>query len=63
MVLIIRNESYLGYTLVLIKDDDAYQVRIVGETGVAMANSSRHVNADGAVHEAKRWVDAMAKPR
>lgn len=60
----ISTEQRSGYSLLLYQDDNLYQVRIFDSAGNLVASSmSGHTEAESALTEAQRIVDAHRNAR
>jgi hypothetical protein len=60
----IRNEQYRGYRLALDRENNLYKVQIFDRAGNQMASSGfAHTEAESALAEAQRIVDAYRDPR
>ena len=57
--MIVKNERYLGYQLVLNWSNQTFQVSVFDGVSNLVASSSAHAAAEGAVEEAKRCVDII----
>ncbi len=59
----IRNEQYRGYRLALDQDNNLFKVQIFDGAGNPMASSGfGHTEAESALAEARRIVDAYRNP-
>jgi hypothetical protein len=61
--MIVKNERYLGYQLVLNWSNQTFQVGVFDGVSNLVASSSVHAAAEGAVEEAKRCVDIIVGQR
>jgi len=63
--MLIKTEQHHGYSLALDRDNsDAYRVQISDRSGNHMASSGfAHTEAESALVEARRIVDAYRNPR
>jgi hypothetical protein len=61
--MIVKNERYLGYQLVLNWSNQTFQVSVFDDVSNLVASFSVHAVAAGAVEEAKLFVDIIVGQR